>query len=282
MKNTKTITGLSLAALLALTACGDDNGVEETEGQESENQAEENGSEEEAEEGAEGADLDEVEALLEEYVSDGTVEEIVEFGHGETESYVSANLRATHLSNASAAGSIAQEIHNRIIDEIDGAEEAFVTVNYGSAGVEVYEYAEVEQSALLEDFLDAEVQPVIDEEIGEGEVDWRADADQIWATGIESDDADETRQSVAEIAEIVFREIQGQQFEDADPDSVAVFAISTGPEDFTITSDGTLTVESAALNEEAEEEDLGWDYSGEGDGDTDDEDSEEDDDFFED
>lgn len=71
---TKTITGLSLAALLALTACGDDNGVEETEGQEPENQAEEteeNGTEEE------GPEENEKHAELEEDIRD-TVETWIE------------------------------------------------------------------------------------------------------------------------------------------------------------------------------------------------------------
>ncbi|MDR8019226.1 hypothetical protein [Nesterenkonia aerolata] len=78
MKTTKTITGLSLAALLALTACGDDNGDQETEAQEPENQAEEteeNGTEEEAEE--EGSEEDEKHAELEEDIRD-TVETWIE------------------------------------------------------------------------------------------------------------------------------------------------------------------------------------------------------------
>lgn len=79
MKTTKTITGLSLAALLALTACGDDNSNEETEAQEPENQAEEteeNGTEENGTE-EEGPEENEKHAELEEDIRD-TVETWIE------------------------------------------------------------------------------------------------------------------------------------------------------------------------------------------------------------
>ncbi|GAA1450974.1 hypothetical protein ACFP47_11475 [Nesterenkonia lacusekhoensis] len=307
MKNTKTITGLSLAALLALTACGDDNGNEETEAQEPENQAEENGTEEESEEESSEEDAEAVEAEIREVVEPFLDEQDqielnqVEEEIGSAVSFYAATGRA-HVSLRTAEGmnnmsrglQLGQEVYNLIIDEVEAIEELNVHVQTAQSESTINEYAEVEESTSLDDVLEGEIQPIIDEEVGEGEPQFDGE-EEITVFMQRFEDPEHLEEVGPEIAEIVFRELQGRELEIStgefddesgetimeplDVDSLEVALQSNGPEKFFITSDGTMT-EMYGANEEGTE-DLGWDYSGEGDGDTDDEDSEEDDDFFE-